>query len=204
MTARKIEKSRSRKLGTVRQGSKGVSRDIEVLSVYPDASGKGSVVPVVEVQIPSTSSPSSKTRYFMFLSPEAALEVVKGLLQNLPPMYVAADDELLAIIRIVEGDVARETAAINRVLAERRGPTLLDEELDQYAKKSGREAMADELPREDAEDSDFDQELEDEADEIKAKRKVEARRAPLKEGGISAPAPAAPSERADRPERGED
>lgn len=55
------------------------------------------------------------------LRPDAALEIVKGILQGLPDISIIADDELLAIFRDKLATEQREMQTIQNVLKERRG-----------------------------------------------------------------------------------
>lgn len=55
------------------------------------------------------------------LRPDAALEIVKGILQDLPDISIIANEELLNLFREKLATEKREIEAIGNVLSERRG-----------------------------------------------------------------------------------
>lgn len=61
------------------------------------------------------------TETVLHLTPKAAAELAKGLLMNLPGIYLAADDELQSILSQAVAAAEADAKAVNNMLKERTG-----------------------------------------------------------------------------------
>jgi hypothetical protein len=99
------------RLGTVAHSTspKAKQRELTLLVVYGDVAGDARAVGV-RVR---TAEGGSRV---LTLRPNAAVELAKGLLQNLPAVYLAADDELVGILKTAVADAEREAQAVVEAL----------------------------------------------------------------------------------------
>lgn len=99
-------------LGTVAQSvsHKAKKRTIQAVVVYQDQHCVCGIRLHLDGVDPSLGRYTSDT--VLALNPNAAIEIAKGLLQNLPYQYVAADDELIQIMKEATGMAEREANAV--------------------------------------------------------------------------------------------
>jgi hypothetical protein len=96
MPVRKIEaRLGMRKIGMVRPNPTSTkAKEIDAILVYPE---HGTGMMALQVETPGPGS--KKSKQVVALSFNAAMEVVKGILQNMHEFSVAADDELQSILK---------------------------------------------------------------------------------------------------------
>lgn len=115
MSVRDInQRTGMRNLGvTMRTPTSKATKEITKITVYPDGgSSKGSHNTVILVY-------TETTKQVIGLSANAAMEVVKGILQNMNDFTVAADDELQNIMKEKLGSANREAQAVVDCVRER-------------------------------------------------------------------------------------
>lgn len=110
MAVREVKAQSGRKIGTMASSVSGRAKDrpVDSLVVYGETNYHNGIRINAGDKVTVLS-----------LAPPAVIEVVKGLLANLPDIYLAADDELLGIIKPAVGIAEADARAVNRVITER-------------------------------------------------------------------------------------
>lgn len=141
MTIRKIVKtSGASPVGRMGSPKQPLSRHREIteLLVFP---GQGIHGRDVTLSVQCGTAPI----FYTHLGPNAAMEVVKGILQNLPDFFVAADDEFLSIVAAIQKRSKEDSQAIISCIRERAGtspaPHLTEEEKKECEEEWGGEEV---------------------------------------------------------------
>lgn len=99
-------------MGMTPKGKKRVGGDIEKITIAPSTAAGTSVLLQVEGNAGGMT---------FNLTPQASMDIIKGLLDNLPQMYVAADDELLRIIEAAVGEARRNARGVVEAVLSNKG-----------------------------------------------------------------------------------